>query len=53
MLKEKDYKDNPLFVTGKDGLKMGIKEGSLKHDDYIYRGKETEKGQESGKKQKR
>jgi hypothetical protein len=36
--KEKDYRDNPLFAIGKDGFSMGRRKGSLKHDDYIYRG---------------
>lgn len=39
MPKEQDYEDNPLFAIGKDGLSMGRKEGSMKHDDYIYRGR--------------
>ena len=39
MPKEKDYEDNPLFAIGKKGLSMGRKEGSVKHDDYLYRGK--------------
>ncbi len=38
--KEKDYEDNPLFAVGKDGFSMGRLEGSVKHDDYVYRGKE-------------
>ena len=37
--KEKDYKDNPLFSICKDGLSMGRPKGSVKHDEYIYRGK--------------
>lgn len=36
MLKEKDHKDNLLFVIGKDGLTMGRKRGSLNHDTYLY-----------------
>jgi len=39
MPKEKDYEDNPLFAIGKKGLSMGRKEGSVKHDDSLYRGK--------------
>lgn len=39
MPKEKDYEDNPLFAIGKEGLSMGRKDGSVKHDDYLYRGK--------------
>lgn len=39
MPKEKDYEDNPLFSISKDGFSMGRKQGSEKHDDYIYRGK--------------
>lgn len=36
---EKDYEGNPLFSISKDRFSMGRKEGSAKHDDYIYRGK--------------
>lgn len=39
MPKEKDYEDNPLFAIGKDGLSMDRKDGSVKHDDYLYRGR--------------
>ena len=39
MPKEKDYENNPLFVIGRDGFSMGRREGSIKHDDYIYKGK--------------
>jgi len=39
MPKEKDYEDNPLFAIGKKGLSMGRKDGSVKHDDYLYRGR--------------
>jgi len=35
--KDADYDENPLFSIGQDGLRMGWKNGSLKHDDYIYR----------------
>ncbi len=34
---KQDYKDNPLFLLGKDGFSMGRRKGSAKHDDYIYR----------------
>ena len=37
--KDKDYEHNPLFLIGKDGFSMNRRRGSLKHDDYIYRGK--------------
>ena|SRR3989338_10317491 len=36
MLKEKDHKDNLLFVIGKDGFFMDRKRGSLNHDTYLY-----------------
>lgn len=36
---EKDYEDNLLFSISKNSFSMGRKEGSEKHDDYIYRGK--------------
>ncbi len=35
--KEKDYEDNPFFSIGRDGFSMGRKEGSIEHDDYIYK----------------
>ncbi|MEW5746585.1 MAG: hypothetical protein AB1805_14230 [Nitrospirota bacterium] len=37
--KEADYDDNPLFSIGNDGFSLGRKQGSQKHDDYIYRQK--------------
>jgi len=33
---DKDYEDNPLFAIGNDGLSLGRKDGSVKHDDYLY-----------------
>jgi hypothetical protein len=35
--KDSDYEKNPIFSIGKDGFSMGRREGSLKHDEYIYR----------------
>jgi hypothetical protein len=37
--KDKDYEDNPLFMVGADDFAMGLRKGSAKHDDYIYRRK--------------
>ena len=37
--KEGDYDENPLFSLGEDGFSMGRKQGSQRHDDYIYRKK--------------
>ncbi|MDO8335615.1 MAG: hypothetical protein Q7T74_02415 [Candidatus Saccharibacteria bacterium] len=34
--KDTDYDENPLFALGQDGFKMGRKQGSQRHDDYIY-----------------
>jgi hypothetical protein len=39
MPKDEAYEDNRLFAIGKDGLTMGRKNGSLRHDEYLYRGK--------------
>lgn len=33
----KHYNDNPLFNLGKDKFAMKQKDGSTKHDKYIYK----------------
>lgn len=35
--KERDYEKNPLFTVGEDGLSLGRRHGSARHDAYIYR----------------
>lgn len=34
--KDSDYKENRLFSLSADKLKMGRKQGSSQHDEYIY-----------------
>ena len=35
--KEKDFKSNPLFKFNENKFEMGISDGSISHDEYLYR----------------